>query len=426
MFRSKGLFLSVCGLFVTLGVHTALADGGTTVLPAPTSPAAPASAKADSAYEMSPYQLKLQYIGEEWDNTQGALRSGTVYMQNIDTQLRIDTDKAFGWTGGKALFEGYYNSSRSIANQKIGATFDSSSPIDTYGARRFALYQAYYDQNFGRTDLLLGIWDPQSEFANSDQQNVFLNRNFTWNSALDLSGVSLNYAGNYPWTTAAFRARREINDDWTVQAAILNGMKDNVKYPGVTDFIFRGSTGVTGIAEVNYAPAARTKAYVGYWGYTGKQNVYDQYNADTTNKMAYGSDGGYIGGATRLYTQQGKRGLDIFANLGIANPDENAIDHSLNTGLTYTGLIDARPNDRMGIAITFNGASDPYRKDQLNQSNNPAHYEKDFELTYHAKINDWLKVQPDFQYIVHPNLRADLKDAVLFGIHFEIGHWFGL
>ena len=367
----------------------------------------------------SPYQLKLQYAGEAWDNA-GGYHNGTVYMQNVDAQLRVNTDKAFGWTGGKALFEGYYGSSRSLGNNYVGTNLDSPSPIDTYGNTRFSLYQAYYDQNFGDTDLLLGVWDPQSEFANTDAQNLFLNRSFTWNAALDLSGGSLLYAGNFPWTTVAFRARQALDDKWTIQGAVLNGMPGNPKDLGVNDYQFKGRFGAIGLAEINYVPKARTKFYVGYWGYTGKQTAYNQ------DRQIYGSDGGYIGGSTRFYTQEGKRGLDGFFNIGVADSIVNEVNRSLNVGVTYTGLFDARPNDKAGFAVNVNGASDPYRKDLTAQGGNPAMYETHYELTYHAKVNDWLKVQPDIQYISHPNLVTDLKNDFVFGVHFEIGHWFEL
>lgn len=41
-------------------------------------------------------------------------------------------------------------------------------------------------------------------------------------------------------------------------------MKGNVKEPAINDFQIRDNLGMTGIAEINYAPRARTKAYVGF------------------------------------------------------------------------------------------------------------------------------------------------------------------
>ncbi len=52
--------------------------------------------------------------------------------------------------------------------------------------------------------------------------------------------------------------------------------------------------------------------------------------------------------------------------------------------------------------------------------------ETNFELTYRARITSWLTVQPDIQYWIHPNMDPTLKNDLLFMIHFEISHVFGL
>ena len=47
-------------------------------------------------------------------------------------------------------------------------------------------------------------------------------------------------------------------------------------------------------------------------------------------------------------------------------------------------------------------------------------------LTYRAKITDWLNLQPEADYIVHPQLGgqpgtgAPLNNALVVGLHFEL------
>ncbi len=66
-------------------------------------PVAPAAPPASDAY-----LLNLLYTGEAWDNTMGGLRTGAAYMYNFDAQLQVDTGKAFGWTGGMFVADGFY------------------------------------------------------------------------------------------------------------------------------------------------------------------------------------------------------------------------------------------------------------------------------------------------------------------------------
>jgi porin len=164
----------------------------------------------------------------------------------------------------------------------------------------------------------------------------------------------------------------------------------------------------------------------GYWGYTGKFMTQNDFNADGSQHEVYGSDGGYIGGATRLYTIEGKRGLDGFANLGFADPVVNQTDRSLNAGLTLTGPFEDRSFDKFGVAVGIAGDSEPYKKAQIAAGNGVHNYETNFEMTYRAPITDWLTIQPDIQYWIHPNYDPALQNDLLVGVHFEIGHVFDL
>jgi carbohydrate-selective porin OprB len=45
--------------------------------------------------------------------------------------------------------------------------------------------------------------------------------------------------------------------------------------------------------------------------------------------------------------------------------------------------------------------------------------ETTFEITYSARVLDWLSVQPDIQYVQQPNMDINIKDAMLFGIRLQ-------
>jgi porin len=375
---------------------------------------------------ISPYQLKLQYTGEAWDNAAGGLHTGTVYMQNIFANLRVDADKAFGWAGGRFSISGFYNTSRSLDVQYTGAAQDPSV-IDTSGVRMVRLYQAYYDQRLGSTDLLFGVYDPETEFGTTRPMDIFFNGAYAWTTTLDQSGQQgLNGPSTYPNTALGFRAKHQFDDDWSAQATVLDGMSDSPDQLRSTDFQFKSKYGIFGIGELDYTPSTYTKVMAGYWGYTAKFVTQDQFNADGTNRQTYGSNGGYVGGAVRLYTIEGRRGLDGFANLGVADSTVNQIDRSLAAGLTFTGPLAARPTDKLGLAVGIASDGNPYRQAQADMGAGTFKYETNFELTYRATITSWLTLQPDIQYWVHPNFEPTLKNDFLFGLHFEIGHWFGL
>jgi porin len=369
----------------------------------------------------SPITLRLQYTGEAAENAIGGVRNGATYMNQILAQLHVDTDKAFGWTGGSFVLEGFYENADSVGEHYVGAVQDPSL-IDTSGVAQFRLYQAYYKQDIGNTNLLVGIYDAETEFGITRPMDVFFNGAYAWTTTLDHSGQ--NGPSTYPNTSLAVRIHQTITDQWSVQAAVLDGVPDSTKFPDINAVNINRNAGALVIGEVDYQPTRTTKIMAGYWNYTGDFVALNQTRPDGMDRHVFGSAGGYIGGATRLYSQTARRGLDAFANIGFAGDTTNVIDRSLNLGFTYTGLLDSRPFDRMGFAVGIARAGNAYKDLQIVSGSRVNNYETNFELTYRAPITRWLTVQPDIQYWVNPGLDPTLKNDLLFLIHFEISHVF--
>jgi porin len=425
--RSAVIFVASCGfsfpvLAADLPVPVALA--------VPVDPSVPVGLRPLSQVLApdsgpSPYQLRLQYTGEAWANN-GGLQTGNTYLQNGFAGLKVDTEKAYGWTGGVFVAQGFYNYGNSLNENFVGSVQDPSA-IDVGNRNLLRLYQAYYDQKFGNTDIRFGVMDLETEFGVTRPMDAFFNGAFAWSSTLDVSGErGLNGPSTYPNTSFGVRIRQTINDQWSVQGAVVNGMADGGPSAQSNSIDFNSTFGALAIAEVDFVPVARTKLMAGYWMYTGLLDTQNEYTDSGALRQVRGSQGAYVGGTTRLYTIKDARGLDGFINFGIGDPRVNEVDRSLNAGLTWTGLFDARPRDKFGVGIGVVRGGEPFQQAQLAQGNLAYGYETSFELTYRAVLSDWLTVQPNIQYIVHPGFNGAVKNDFLFGLHFEIGHLFNL
>ena len=145
------------------------------------------------------------------DNTSGGIKHGVMSMNNLDAALSVDAGEAFGWTGGTLHLEAFYENSQSLEDQYVGA-IDTQSSIDTTGPSMFRIYQVYYDQAWSSTDVRFGIYDLETEFSNTKPELLFLSKNYTWNTAFDLSGTMTANGvigpGNYPYTPLALRVRQ--------------------------------------------------------------------------------------------------------------------------------------------------------------------------------------------------------------------------
>ena len=283
-------------------------------------------ALSNKSTNVSPYQVNYLYTGEEWENAKGGIQRGSSYMNNVDLKLMVDTAKAYGWKGGRFLLEGFYENSVSTGRQYVGAV-DQQSPIDTaINKQLFRLYQLFYDQNFGKTDILIGIYDLETEYSVTKPMSLFLSKNLTWNTALDQAGTmphnGLIGPGNYPYTPLAARIREDLNPYWHIQATIADGASDNPNDPTQNGVYFSSKYGALGIGEIDYTPKKFTKIMAGVWGLTSQLPANITY-LDGTPRMIWGQEGGYVGATTRVYAppEGGFKGLDAFFTLGFAHGD---------------------------------------------------------------------------------------------------------
>jgi porin len=88
--------------------------------------------------------------------------------------------------------------------------------------------------------------------------------------------------------------------------------------------------------------------------------------------------------------------------------------------LVATGLIEARPNDQLGLGLAVVNAGDPFRFTIADAGGLPARQEVNIELTYYADVTDWLSVQPDLQWIINPGADHTIEDAFVAGLRVQV------
>jgi porin len=387
-------------------------------------PAAPPTPVVAAA--PSPFDLSVTYVGEEWENN-GGTKNGSNYMYGVDAALTIDAQKLLGLQGGKFYIEGFYVGGKSQDFGYTGA-LQAPSALDAYASMNIAkLYQAYYEMPFGATDVLVGKYDVQQQFGTTRPMELFADKAQQINLAFLAAGqgAGFNDPSVYPDTAVGLRIKQTINNQWSASFGLLDGMSDSPVGRNATDVEIKSVYGALAIGEVDYTPDKYTKLMVGSWGLTGQLDKLGQFSPSFAQLKTWGDAGAYVGGATRLYTIEGARGIDGFFNVGATNGIVNIVTNSADVGVTFTGLIPARPNDKLGVAVAVEENSSGFQKLLGFEGIHLATYETDYEFTYRAKITDWLTVQPEADYIVHPSAGGlpgvgPLKNAFVFGLHFEL------
>jgi len=117
-----------------------------------------------------------------------------------------------------------------------------------------------------------------------------------------------------------------------------------------------------------------------------------------------------------LYREEGEQGLGAFLQFGANDKRVNEINWYFGGGVNYRGLIPGRDEDDAGLAVAH-----ALINEDIVDAGGRKDYETSVELTYSAQINEFLRIQPDIQYIINPGAVSGVQDALVIGLRTEIG-----
>jgi porin len=224
-----------------------------------------------------------------------------------------------------------------------------------------------------------------------------------------------------------------------LRAAVLNGTPYNRAGENATT---RNGSGVLVVSEAAYLerpggaePRNRRlrtgrfseltpyddKYAIGLWHYTATFEDLSA-TAPTGEPVQHrGSSGGYLL-VDRLLTRSpepsGPR-VAAFLQLGVGDARVNRFGSYVGSGLVASGLFPGSPNEA-GIAVASARNGSHYIEQQEQLGTPAQRSETTVELTYLVQISKSLAVQPDLQYILHPNTDPAIKNALAFLLRFEV------
>lgn len=165
-------------------------------------------------------------------------------------------------------------------------------------------------------------------------------------------------------------------------------------------------TGLEWSATDQYLPG---RGKVGVW-----HNTTDLERFDGSEQS--GVTGGYLIVEQTLHRVSNDpddaRGLGMFLQYGITDPDVSEVKHHLGSGLAWTGPIVGRDSDVAGVGFTTVFLS--------NRAGFSARTETAIELFYRVQITPWFSVTPDLQYVINPGGDRDVRDALVGTLRLEL------
>lgn len=173
-----------------------------------------------------------------------------------------------------------------------------------------------------------------------------------------------------------------------------------------------------------FTNAPQTDFYAGKSGATGADDP-DGYRIHNRTWFWYG---GFNQQLTR-HDDDVTRGLSGSFSAGIGDRRSNLLHIVAAASLRYHGLVDARPDDWLGLGVTWIETSKEFRRNlrYLNQlegisdANTPSYrpvagHAVNAELYYRLRAADWLELQPAVQYWHRPGALKETQDAWVAGL----------
>jgi porin len=354
--------------------------------------------------------LRAAYTGELWTDIRGGLSHDAAYINTADVQVAVDLEQSLSWPKATFFFRAIATSNGGIA-AKAGA-LQGISNIET-GTAALSIEESWLDQGFADShgSLRVGLYDVNSEFDAGEARALFLMPSHGLGAEFAQAGQ--NGPSTYPVTSLGARLNWNFEGGAYVRAAVLDGVPDDPAHPKRTTIDLSAADGALIIAEVGINEGARIWS-LGAWTFTA--DFPDLVSA----ARQYGNRGAYVAIEEPLLSVD-DCGFALAGSLrfGVANADVNPVSRFLGAALVATGLIAARPDDQLGVAVGVASVGAKYRGLIAAGGGDAASAEINVELTYNAQLSDWLIVEPDIQWVLNPNADRSVGDAIVAGFRLQ-------
>lgn len=367
-----------------------------------------------------PILLSANYASDLNANLSGGDGRRLAYLGKLALIADADLDRLAGISSGIAHISivdihGVGLSSHFVRNLATVSGIEAEPAI--------RLNQAWIEVGLGRKGRLrLGKFPAAQSFMLSDTAALFVNATFGWpmSFATDLP------SGGPSWPLAAPGAMitMPLSDRFSLSGAVFagdpagNGTGDPQRRDGhgFHAFDFAGRPFVIGEAAATFGPSTWKVGGWFHFGRFARPGLTEEAAANRTRGdwAAYGVvDLPLIGSADR----PGQ--LHAFARFTLSPADRNPIDLYVDAGVTLTGPSRGRPDDAVGLAISYG------RLTGRLTAARPPQGEWVAEFSYRAALTPKLSVQPNVQLVVDPIDPTTLGDkeigrrplAMVLGLH---------
>ncbi|MBB6254295.1 carbohydrate porin [Nitrospirillum iridis] len=426
----------IAGLFLTVGLFLPL-WGNAAESP---DPAAPALGDRLARAGLS---LALDYTGEAAANPSGGLRQGSAYAGQLHAGVDVDLDRVLGLDNTLLHAALTQRHGRNLAADAIG---NNTSVQEVYGLQNLHLLALTLEKKLadGRVDVEAGRMVANAAFLNGSLYCHFQN------NAICGNPVFVNHVSNYtsaPGSSWAGRVKADLTDAvYAHVGAYEVNPRDQAANGHGLHFSTAGATGAVVPFELGYAPGGRGSDHPGHYqvgGWYDSSTYADPLNdasgrpsvltgqPGVTEKGRWGAFGRFDQVVWRSATAP-ERTLSVFGVAMTKLSGRAVEDRYFALGLVQTGLFEGREHDTLGFVITDQEFSDltlariAAARASVGSGVAAARREIMMELAYGVQITPDVRVSPNLQYIINPDVtnrpftRDNPRDALVVGLKFTV------
>lgn len=366
-----------------------------------------------TALQKQGYDFSFGYTGELanlWDSKYHSSH-GTEYADQFALGTHFDLNKILGWQDTEAQVTITERNGRSLSQTSDALNGHLSSTQEVWGrGQTWRLTDLWIKKKFldQRLDVKVG------RFGEGEDFNIF-DCDFQ-NLALCGSQVG-NWVGdqwyNWPVSQWAARVKYNLQPDLYAQVGVYEYNPENLKRSKGWNLSTDGSQGSIIPAEVVWQPKVGAEKLSGEYRLGYYYSTADATEINDPSNTGH-KQGVWVVAKQQLTSHQGdaKRGLSGFINLTVHDSDTNTVGNMQNIGLVYKGLLDARPQDDIGVGFARISINDDVNAHQIVQQNE----EYDAEVYYGVHATNWLTIRPNIQYVRHVGAYKDGENALVGGL----------
>jgi porin len=379
-------------------------------------------------------------------NVTGGVKQGATAANQLGFESDIDWQRLAGITG-LSTHVIIVNRSGSSDSALFGDNFLPVQEIYGSGGDVAVHFVSGYAQLAtlgGKVDLAAGRMNVENDFASSPLYCTFMNNGLCGDPKA-LPGGDIGHSA-YPNAVWAARVRAHPSAETYIATGVYGvsqGLYGNALYRSGWKFDTSMESGVYLPVELGYTPLLGPDKMPGHYkigfGYD-TSSTFRNFDAMLAAEVNPGAAAMTHTGNTQLWVlvdqmirRQGPGDQDGVILLGgfVRNdPNNSAYGNQFFVGAIDRGFWSSRPKDTIGLLFNYNAASrqlsSVQRQEQalgLPLSNNATgiqRHEIIVEANYNIRAYRGVYIEPDFQYVVHPNAQANIRDAVVLGLRAHV------